>query len=126
MMKNILILENGKTISNMVNLLSNDNNYEIFLSESHFEMTELDKPFYDLIIADLTSIKNEKVELLMQLKNDVVFSMVPFILITSKNGNEMTGQYSLFNYFLTKPFNKDELAVLINEVLDHTNNVSPW
>ncbi len=126
MMKKILILENGKTIRNMVNHLFNDGNCEIFFSESHMEMADFDKPFYDLIIADLTSIKNEKVELLMQLKNDMVLSMLPFILITSKNGSEISGQYSLTNYFLTKPIKKDDLSALINELLNHTNNNSPW
>ncbi len=125
MMKKILILENGKTISNIVNNSLNDGNYEIFFFESHMEMADFDMPFYDLIIADLTSIKNEKVELLMQLKNDMVLSMVPFILITSKNGSEMSGQYSLTNYFLSKPINKDDLSSLINELLNN-NNDSPW
>jgi DNA-binding response OmpR family regulator len=120
-MKKILILENGKSIKN----LFNHENYEIHLS-GDYEEAKSHNNIYDLVIADLTSIKNEKVELLMKLKNNPIISMVPFILITSKNGLESERGFSLFNYYLDKPFTKKDLLELIKKIFKRTERISPW
>lgn len=125
-MKKILILENGKSISTMINSQFKSEDYKIFLSGNHLGKNGLRNHFYDLIIADLTSIKKEKVELLMQLKNSSVVSMVPFILITSRSKDKLEEQFSFFDYYLTKPFTMNELSVLIKKILNHNDNISPW
>lgn len=132
-MKLILILENGKTIKDMI---SNDmiiKDYKILESGSSLtKSTFFREQIPDLVIADLTSIKKEKVELLMMLKNNPVTSFVPFLLITSpaglstRNKNDMKEQVSAFNNYLQKPFSKDELIVYVKKILKHSDNLSPW
>jgi hypothetical protein len=65
-MKKILILENDKAIRNMINTLVNNNDYKILSSENYSTDHGLLKQIPDLVIADLTSIKKEKVELLIK------------------------------------------------------------
>ena len=125
-MKKILILENGKAISNMINNLFEIENYKILSSENFPVKTGLPKQIPDLVIADLTSIKKEKVELLMQLKSNPVISLVPFLLITSENGIGSEEQFSVLNYYLNKPFTKESLYLLIKKILNHTDSLSPW
>ena len=132
-MKKVLILENGKTITRMVSLLFKNEDYKFLFPENHSAKTDLSRQIPDLIIADLTSIKNKNVELLMQLKNNPVISMVPFLLITSprESGSqnkkiEMAEQFSILNYYLNKPFTNDELFSLIKRIIDHIDGLSPW
>ena len=139
-MKKILILENGKAVSNMINTLLNNNDYKILSTENYSGNNGSLKQIPDLVIADLTSIKKEKVELLMQLKNNTVLNMVPFLLISSHKGisahtsnnnfrnnkalNEE--QYSILNYHLRKPFTKGDLHALVKKILDYMDGISPW
>ena len=139
-MKKILILENGKTLINMINPLINTEDYKILSSENYSADHGLLNQVPDLVIADLTSIKKEKVELLMQLKNKPVINMVPLLLIfsnktmlahTSDNNfqndkalNEE--QYSMLNYHLRRPFTKNDLHALVKKILDYMDGISPW
>ncbi len=128
-MKKILILDNGKTISNMISNLFENENYKILLSipiSRDVSNSKLPNEIPDLVIADLTSIKKEKVEQLMQLKNNPVISLVPFLLIISNNSLGSEEQFSVLNYYLNKPFTKESLFELIKKILNHTNSLSPW
>ena len=125
-MKKILILENGKTISNMINPLFNTEDYKFLLSKNYSTDVRLPKQIPDLVIADLTSIKKEKVELLMQLKSNPVISLVPFLLITSNNKTAIEEHFSALNYHLRKPFIKGDLIALIKKILDYMDGISPW
>jgi response regulator RpfG family c-di-GMP phosphodiesterase len=128
-MKKILILENGKTIRNIMTNLVDNENYKILLSKvisRDASNSKLPNEIPDLVIADLTSIKKEKVELLLQLKNNPVISLVPFLLITSEKGMSTKEMYSAFNYYQRKPFTKEELFALVKKIINHTNSLSPW
>jgi len=124
-MKKILILENGKAISNM--MIDLNENYELAIAISRSSgNSKISNEIPDLVIADLTSIKKEKVELLMQLKNNPVISLVPFLLISSENGIGSEEMYPTLNYCLKKPFTKEELFALVKKIINHTNSLSPW
>jgi len=126
-MKKILILENGKAIRNMISGLIENENLELALIASRVDgHSRNPDEIPDLVIADLTSIKKEKVELLMQLKNSPVISLVPFLLISSENGVGSEEMYSTYNYYLKKPFTKQDFFSLVGNILNHTNNLSPW
>jgi DNA-binding response OmpR family regulator len=125
-MKKILIIENRNSIKNMVNLSDKMQEFKIFSFEDFVSNSTIKENIYDLIIADLTSIKNEKVELLLQLKESIKTSFVPFLLIISKNGNKAADQLSTFNYYITKPFSKTDLLSTIKKILNNKDLTSPW
>jgi DNA-binding response OmpR family regulator len=125
-MKKVLIIENGKSIKNMMDILFKKEGYKIFLSKDLTKRSGLRENFYDLIIADLTSIKKEKVELLMQLKDSSFSSPVPFLLITSQNGAGIENHFSLFNHYLTKPFTYEDFSAIVKRIFDNIENISPW
>jgi len=126
-MKKILILENSKAIRNMISGLIENENLELALIASRVDgHSRNPDEIPDLVIADLTSIKKEKVELLMKLKNNPVISLVPFLLIISGNGLGLKDQFAVQNYYLNRPFTKENLVNVIKKIFNHTDSISPW
>ncbi|HSP87107.1 MAG TPA: hypothetical protein VLN45_03180 [Ignavibacteriaceae bacterium] len=126
-MKKILILESGKAISTMINNLIKNKSHEMEMIISRNNGSKrIPNEIPDLVIADLTSIKKEKVELLMQLKNNPVISLVPFLFFTSKNGKLNEEVNSTCNFYQIKPFTEQELFVSIKKIFNQVNNLSPW
>ena len=135
-MKKILILEGGRAISNMISNFNESENYKVLLSVSfprNGGNLKLPGEIPDLVIADLTSIKKEKVEFLMLLKSNPVISMIPFLLITSNKGKETPGNHTELrenfpkqNYYLNKPFSKESLLTLVMRILKQYESISPW
>jgi len=123
-MKNILILENGKIIKSMVGKLSKNENYKI-INPTPVSGNLKDSKIPDLVIADLTSIKNKKVEILMKLKSNSVISLVPFLLIISENKDRNENQ-AIQNYYLDKPFTADNLYKMIDKIFRDAERASPW
>jgi response regulator RpfG family c-di-GMP phosphodiesterase len=126
-MKKILILENGKIISDMVKLFYKSENSKIIdlknYGEGYFEGT---KEIPDMVIADLTSIKKEKVELLVLLKNNPATSLIPCLLITSNKNKKLKNGFSQFNYYLNKPFTKDEIHSVLKKISNDSDSAGPW
>jgi response regulator RpfG family c-di-GMP phosphodiesterase len=123
-MKNILILENGKIIKSMVGKLSKNENYKI-INPTPVSGNLKDSKIPDLVIADLTSIKNKKVEILMKLKSNPVISLVPFLLIISEN-KDRNENPAIQNYYLDKPFTADNLYKMIDKIFRDAERASPW
>ncbi|MGE5804808.1 MAG: hypothetical protein ACM34O_01770 [Ignavibacteria bacterium] len=123
-MKNILILENGKMIKSMVGKLSKNENYKI-INPAPVSGDLKDSKIPDLVIADLTSIKNKKVEILMKLKTNPAIPLVPFLLIISEN-KDRNGNPPVQNYYLNKPFTADNLYKMIDKIFGDSECASPW
>jgi len=122
-MKKVLVLENGATISNLISGFFTKEECKILLPENG---SKFKGEIPDLIIADLTSVKKEKVELLMQLKSNHITSLVPFLLVVSENRTGTKEEFSVQNYYLNKPFTKESLQALVKKILRHTDSLSPW
>ena len=69
-----------------------------------------------LVIADLTSIQNQNIELLVQLKSNPVISLFPFLLITSSNNSKSEELNQGLNYYLRKPFLLAELLGIVQNM----------
>lgn len=123
-MKLILVLESGKSIRNKI--IDREKDLALIEPEVFYDLTRLPDTVPNLVIADLTSIKKEKVELLMNLKIHPILSMVPFLLIVKEHSHLFNEQLSITNYYIRKPVSKDQLSKLINKILTSTEIVSPW
>ena len=134
-MKKILILEKGKAISNMINGFFKTEGYKILITLPVLREasdSKLPNEIPDLVIADLTSIRREKIELLILLKSNPIISMVPFLLITSNKKIETPGigdfkeNFSIKNYYLNKPFSEKSLFTMVKKILGYSESISPW
>lgn len=126
-MKKILILEEGKHISEMIGQNFLDEEYEIISANNRVLFYKKHQGLIpDLIIADLTLIQNQNVELLVQLKSNPVISLFPFLLITSGNSSNSDELSSGLNYYLSKPFSKEDFIQLLKKIFTESKRLSPW
>jgi|GEM_PF-2696330 len=126
-MKKIMVLESGNLISEMIkeSLLSSECEF-ISTADSSTFSKKYRGLIPDLIIADLTTITNSNVELLIHLKSDPIVSLFPFLLITAGNHSRTKDINNGLNYYMTKPFSKQEFLRRLKKILKESKRMSPW
>ena len=77
----------------------------------------------DLVISDVMMPIKDGYELTRTLKGDTRTSHIPIILLTAKatNSDKMIGLKTGADAYLSKPFNKEELLIRINQLLESRN-----
>jgi CheY-like chemotaxis protein len=127
-MKKILVLEEGNFLSEMITKILL--NYEYELISTGGRSAGFNKVLRgiipDLIIADLTTLKNNNVELLVQLKSNPVNSLFPFLFITSGISYNPEALNPGLNYYLSKPFTEEDLFQLLLKIFKESRGLSPW
>jgi len=75
----------------------------------------------DLIISDVMMPKASGTELTTNLKNDILTSHIPIVLLTAKSsvGGKIEGLESGADAYITKPFRADELTLQCKNLLRH-------
>lgn len=116
----ILFVEDSTDVRSYVNdLLKPD--YKVLLAENAEEGIELAlKNLPDLIISDLMMPGMDGIEFCNKIKSDWQTSHIPFILLTAKVTDEskIEGLETGADDYLTKPFNYDELAARIKNLIE--------
>jgi len=116
----ILFVEDSSEVRSYVNdLLKPD--YKVLLAENAEEGIELAlKNIPDLIISDLMMPGMDGIEFCNKIKSDWQTSHIPFILLTAKVTDEskIEGLETGADDYLTKPFNYEELAARIKNLIE--------
>ena len=75
----------------------------------------------DLIITDVMMPEMSGLELCKKIKKNVNISHIPIIMLTARNTveNEIEGLETGANYFIKKPFNVDQLQLVVRNILDY-------
>lgn len=79
----------------------------------------------DIIISDVMMPKKDGYELCHSLKTNTKTSHIPIIMLTAKAGhsNKIEGLTQGADAYLTKPFNEDELLLLMKNLVDSRKNL---
>ena len=116
----ILFVDDSSDVRSYVNdLLKPD--YKVLLAENAEEGIELaSKNIPDLIISDLMMPGMDGIQFCNKIKSNWQTSHIPFILLTAKVTEEskIEGLETGADDYLTKPFNFEELAVRIKNLID--------
>ncbi len=95
--------------------------YQIAIAEDGQEGIDKAKAeIPDLVVSDVMMPRKDGFELCESLKNDQLTSHIPVILLTAKADDEsrISGLKRGADAFLAKPFNKEELLIRIEKLLD--------
>ena len=116
----ILIVEDNTEMRNFIKSCIEDKKFEIIEAvdgEDGLKMAIDRQP--DLIISDIMMPKKDGYQLTQELRQDIITSHIPIILLTAKVGDEsrLQGLTVGADAFLTKPFNTRELEVRIDNFL---------
>lgn len=80
---------------------------------------------YDLVISDVMMPEMDGITLLKKIKGNSNISDIPVILLTSKSEveNRLEGLKKGADAFLAKPFNMEELHILIDNLVDNVRRI---
>lgn len=121
-MKTILIVDDSKTIRKMVlTVLSQVPNLSFEEAESGlYALEKLALKKIDLMILDLNMPDMHGLEVLRFLRTHSDFKNLPVIILTTRGDEEMkeTALREGANFYITKPFNPQELLAKVQELLN--------
>lgn len=118
-MKKILIIEDDKLISSLVQFRLKKDGYETFLvSDGKEGILAIDAHTPDLIIADVIMSFRSDIEIIHHARQS--HPDIPIIVLSSL-GEEAQVVLEAFNFgvadFVSKPFNPNELSVRVKRIL---------
>ena len=115
----LLIVEDSDDVRNYIcSLFSNE--YKISTARNGLEgLKQANELIPDIIISDIMMPEMDGIELLKQLKSNIITSHIPVVLLTAKADMESRIQGISFGAeaYLSKPFNKEELHARIVSLL---------
>ena len=94
-------------------------------SADHSSATREPGQSYDLVISDVMMPEMDGITMLKQLKSNPLISDIPVILLTSKAevSDKLEGLKKGADAFLAKPFNMEELHVLVDNLIDNVRRL---
>ncbi len=116
----ILLVEDNKEIRNFIKLILSDL-YTFYTANNGVEGLKIAKSKnIDFIISDVMMPKMDGFEFCKHIKNDVSTSHIPFIIISARTEtkDKIKGYKLGIDAYLTKPFNKQELLLIIKNILE--------
>jgi len=112
MSKRILIVDDEEVIRKFLKIHLNKLGYEVTEAEDGQKAIDrIGERKFDLIICDVMMPNKNGWEVVKEVKSNPKLDQIPIILLTAKNDDvEMFKGYELgANYYMTKPFTKDQL-----------------
>ena len=114
----LIVEDNLELLSFLCNLLQDE--YSIEIAENGVEALEQLEDFQaDLIISDIMMPKMDGITFCQEVKNDIRYSHIPFILLTAKSDLEtrIEGFQLGIDDYIEKPFNVELIKVRISALL---------
>jgi len=122
---NILIVDDDPEIAKYINNeLSNWYRFD-YANNGKEALRILLTGNYDLVISDIMMPEMDGLTLLKEIKRNSNISDIPVILLTSKSdvNNRMDGLKKGADAFLAKPFDMEELHILIDNLIDNVRRL---
>jgi len=116
----ILLVEDNKEIRNFIKLILGDM-YTIYTANNGVKGLKIaNNKHIDFIISDVMMPEMDGFEFCKHIKNDINTSHIPFVIISARTETkDKIEAYKLdVDAYLTKPFNKQELLLIIKNLLE--------
>lgn len=115
----ILIIEDNSELREyLIRLLGNE--YQVFTAENGIRgIEEATENIPDIILSDVMMPGKDGYQVCREIKNDILTSHIPVVFLTARadTSSRISGMEQGADAWLTKPFNKKELMVCLNNLL---------
>lgn len=116
----ILVVDDNQELAGFLSEIFSAKYYKVFVASDGEEALKIaTKHFPDIIISDIMMPVMDGITLCNRLKNDLLISHIPVILLTAKQGQEnmITGFESGADMYIEKPFNTKALELMVQNML---------
>jgi twitching motility two-component system response regulator PilG len=115
----IMVIDDSKTIRRTAETLLRKEGYEVVVATDGFEALSMvadNKP--DLIFLDVMMPRLDGYQTCALIKHHRVFRHTPVVMLSSKDGlfDRARGRVVGSDHYITKPFTRDELLAVINQL----------
>lgn len=115
----VLVVEDNKDIRTFIKILLS-NLYTIYTAKNGIEGLKIAKTkTIDFIISDVNMPEMDGYEFCRQIKNNINTSHIPFVMVSARtmDQDKIKGYRLGVDAYLTKPFNQEELLLIIKNLL---------
>ena len=124
MLPKILVVEDDKSISNLITLHLKKNNFEyLVVHNGEDALSHLDNFMPDFIILDWMIPGLSGLEVLRRIRNKQEYKNLPILMLTAKNSEQdkIISFESGLDDYITKPFLPSELIARVKAILKRTS-----
>lgn len=126
--KRILLVEDDLAIRQLLSVIMQNESHSTVKASNGIEgldALESNKNHIDLIISDIMMNDMDGFEFLKNVKVNPSFKTIPFVFLSAKTDpqSRILGLRLGADDYITKPFNRDEVALKIRMLLDKSNNL---
>ena len=112
----VLVIDDSNTIRRSAEMFLRQAGYEVILAEDGFDaLAKISDHEPQVIFVDIMMPRLDGYQTCSLIKHNKVFKSIPVIMLSSKDGlfDRARGRIVGSEYYLTKPFTKDELLSAI-------------
>jgi len=119
MSKKILFIEDDPDIYEILNIVFDEEGYEVIGFRSSISLQEIALIHPDLILLDVRIVGSEKTgtEICAELKADPDFSSIPVLLLSAERGLEQIARNAGADGMISKPFGLTDLISGVKKYL---------
>jgi DNA-binding response OmpR family regulator/nitrogen-specific signal transduction histidine kinase len=116
----LLLIEDNEDLRNYIREILGNSYHIIEAANGKEGLAMAIEHIPDIVLSDLMMPKMDGLQVCKRLKEDMLTSHIPVILLTAKSAreNRIEGLKSLADDYLTKPFNTEELLVRLQNLLE--------
>jgi DNA-binding response OmpR family regulator len=125
MKRKVLIVDDEEVIRKFLRIHLDKLGYEVMeAADGEQAIEQLGKDDFDLLICDIMMPKKDGWEVIKEVKSNLKTKNLPVIVLTAKNEDpDMFKGYDLgANYYMTKPFTKDQLLYGLKLMLEEPSS----
>jgi two-component system phosphate regulon response regulator PhoB len=123
----ILVVEDDKSISDLISLHLKKNNFEyLVVNNGEDALSHLDNFMPDFVILDWMIPGLSGLEVLRRIRNKQEYKNLPILMLTAKNSEQdkIISFESGLDDYITKPFLPSELIARVKAILKRTNHLN--
>jgi two-component system, OmpR family, response regulator MtrA len=122
--RRLLIAEDDPAIASMVSDILRIEGYEsVIVSEGRKVLDVLRSQPFDMVLLDVMLPGLDGISIMRDIRDEPQTSDIPVVMLTAKTDDESTwaGWRAGCNYYMTKPFDPDELLVILRSLAKATS-----